>query len=105
MPGDDQGGTDLAAWTGCSIESAPSKSRRHDCRVNRYTDPPMTLGGAAAARVRLIVWCRDCRHQIEPAAMAEHYGADLSVPDWHKRLACSACGSRQIDFVVTGAKR
>jgi hypothetical protein len=74
--------------------------------VNRYTGPPMTLGGAASARVRLIVWCRDCRHQVEPdpAAMAERYGADLSVPDWHQRLVCSACGGRRIDFVVTGAK-
>ena len=26
----------------------------------------MTLGNAAAARVRLIVWCRDCAHQFEP---------------------------------------
>jgi hypothetical protein len=25
---------------------------------------PMTLGNAAAARVRLIVWCKDCRHQF-----------------------------------------
>ena len=63
-------------------------------------------GAAAAARVRLIVWCRDCRHQIEPdpAAMAERYGAELSVPDWHQRLVCGQCGSRKIDFVVTGAK-
>ena len=37
--------------------------------------------------------------------MTERYGDDLSVPDWHKRLVCSACGSRQTDFVVTGAKR
>ena len=74
--------------------------------VNRYTGPPMTLGAAAAARVRLIVWCRDCRHQIEPdpAAMALHYGTELSVPDWHQRLVCGQCGSRKIDFVVTGAK-
>ena len=29
--------------------------------------PPMTLGGAAAARVRFIVWCKDCqRHQKHP---------------------------------------
>ena len=51
--------------------------------MNWYTSPPMTLGAAAAARVRLIVWCRDCRHQVEPdpAAMAERYGAELSVPD------------------------
>jgi hypothetical protein len=26
--------------------------------------PPMTLG--AAARVRLIVWCKECQHQVEP---------------------------------------
>jgi hypothetical protein len=26
----------------------------------------MTLGNAAAARVRLIVWCWACRHQVEP---------------------------------------
>jgi hypothetical protein len=75
--------------------------------VNRYTGPPMTLGGAAAARVRLIVWCRDCQHQVEPdpAAMVERYGAAMSVPEWHSRLVCGQCGSRQIDFVVTGAKR
>src|ERR1700730_6851026 len=30
------------------------------------TGPPMTLGNAAAAHVRLIVWCRACRHQVEP---------------------------------------
>jgi hypothetical protein len=26
--------------------------------------PPMTLGGAAAARVRFIVWCKECQHQV-----------------------------------------
>jgi hypothetical protein len=31
-----------------------------------YDGPPMTLGGATAAQLRLIVWCKDCRHQIEP---------------------------------------
>jgi hypothetical protein len=49
----------------------------------------MTLGNAAAARVRLIVWCRDCQHQAEPdpAAMAERYGAEMTVPrTCHKRL-------------------
>jgi hypothetical protein len=36
------------------------------------------------ARMRLIVWCWDCRHQVEPdaAEMAEHYGAEATVPDW-----------------------
>jgi hypothetical protein len=67
--------------------------------------PPMTLGNAAAARVRLIVWCKDCRHQVEPdpAEMASRYGAETTVPDWRERLICSQCGSRQIDMVVSGA--
>jgi hypothetical protein len=26
----------------------------------------MTLGVAAAAGVRLIVWCEECRHKVEP---------------------------------------
>ena len=75
--------------------------------VNRCTGPPATLGSTAAAGARLIVWCRDCRHQFEPdaAEMAERYGAELAVPAWHKRLVCGQCGSRKIDFVVTGAKR
>ena len=30
----------------------------------------MTLGGAAAAQVRLIVWCKDCQHQVEPDPLA-----------------------------------
>jgi hypothetical protein len=40
----------------------------------------------------------------DPAEMAERYGAELSVPAWHQRLVCSACGSKRVDFVVTGAK-
>ena len=71
-----------------------------------YSGPPMTLGNAAAAQVRLIVWCLDCRHQVEPdpAEMAERYGAEMPVPEWYQRLVCSQCGSRRIDFVVTGRR-
>jgi hypothetical protein len=67
----------------------------------------MTLGNAAAARVRLIVWCKACGHQVEPdaAEMAERYGYDVPVRDWCERLACSKCGSRQADMVVTGTER
>jgi hypothetical protein len=57
--------------------------------------PPMTLGGAAAARVRFIVWCLECRYQAEPATaslraaeggasadpaeMARRYGPETTV--------------------------
>ena len=56
--------------------------------------PPMTLGNAAAARVRLIVWCKACGHQVEPdpAHMARRYGAGTGVLDWRDRLLCSGCG-------------
>jgi len=36
---------------------------------------------------------------------AHRYGADMPVPDWRERLVCSACGSRQVDMVVTGTRR
>jgi len=68
---------------------------------------PMTLGAAAAAQVRLIVWCKTCQHQVEPdpAKMAAQYGADTSVLDWRERLVCSCCGSRDADMVVTGTRQ
>jgi hypothetical protein len=67
----------------------------------------MTLGNAAAAHVRLIVWCKACGHQVEPdaAEMAERYGAGTSVPEWRERLVCSQCGSRNVNMVVTGPER
>ena len=67
----------------------------------------MTMGNAATARVRLIVWCKACRHRVEPdpAEMAERYGVDMAVPEWRERLVCSKCGSREIDMVVTGTAR
>ena len=68
---------------------------------------PMTLGGALAAKVRLIVWCKTCRHQAEPAVadQVERYGAETTVIDWASRLRCSACDGREADFVVSGAAR
>jgi Zn finger protein HypA/HybF involved in hydrogenase expression len=66
--------------------------------------PPATLGSTAAAHLRLIVWCRDCKHRVEPdpAEMAERYGAETTVPEWSKRLVCSQCGSRHVNMVVSG---
>jgi hypothetical protein len=66
--------------------------------------PLMTLGNAAAARVRLIVWCQECRHQVEPdpAEQAQRYGPEVTVLDWRERPVCSKCGSRHVDMLVTG---
>jgi hypothetical protein len=67
----------------------------------------MTLGNAAAARVRLIVWCKACQHRVEPdpVEMAARYGVGTPVLDWRDRLVCSQCGSREVDMVVTGTER
>jgi hypothetical protein len=67
----------------------------------------MTLGNAAAARARLIVWCKACGHRVEPdaAQIAERYGADTPVLEWRDRLICSACGSREVDMVLAGTER
>jgi hypothetical protein len=67
----------------------------------------MTLGKAAAAQVRLIVWCKGCGHQVEPdpVEMAARYGAETSVLDWREKLVGSKCGGRQVDMVVTGERR
>ena len=41
----------------------------------------MTLGSAAAAGVRPVVWCRDCGRQVEPdpTEHARRYGAGTTV--------------------------
>jgi hypothetical protein len=81
--------------------------RRHRRFMKSERGPPMTLGAAAAAGVRLIVWCRDCQHQVEPdpAEHARRYGAETSVLEWRDKLVCSRCGGRHVDMVVTGTRR
>jgi hypothetical protein len=43
----------------------------------------MTLGNAARARVRFIVWCKACQHQVEPdpAEQAERHGVERGAPN------------------------
>jgi hypothetical protein len=67
----------------------------------------MTVGSAAEAGLRLIVWCRGCGHQVEPdpIQLAERYGTERRVLDWRERLVCAKCGGRDVDFVVSGTKR
>jgi hypothetical protein len=68
---------------------------------------PATLGGTLAAHLALIVWCKECRHQVEPdvSEQFERYGAGLTLLEWAGRLRCGDCGSREVDFVVCGSRR
>ena len=55
----------------------------------------MTLGVAAAAGVRMMVWRKACQHQVEPEAaeMAARYGPGDSVSIGEARLSRRARSS------------
>jgi hypothetical protein len=42
---------------------------------------------------------------IDLAPIAPSDGFRDENTDWRERLACSRCGSRQVDIVVSGTKR
>jgi len=94
---------------GGSVQRAAAAAARsdRDIEMTAYSGPPMTLGNAAAARVRLVVWCKSCGYQSEPdpAEQARWYGAETPVLKWRARLVCSRCGGRDIDMVCTGERR
>jgi hypothetical protein len=48
----------------------------------------MTLGSAAAASVRLVVWCKGCvtRSEPDPAEQARWYGPETPMSEWRRRL-------------------
>ena len=75
-------------------------------KCNRSEGEPksLTLGNALAAQVNLIVRCKSCGRTTEPdvADQVGRYGAELPVPELAARLTVSACGGRQVDFVVSG---
>jgi hypothetical protein len=64
--------------------------------------PPATLGTTAKAHLLLRTWCSNCRHSVDvdPGTQAARYSADLPVPEWARRLVCSQCGSRAVEFVI-----
>lgn len=76
-------------------------------QVKCEPDPPMTAGGAAAASIRLIVWCRKCGHQAvaDPAELVRQCGSYTLVLDWREKLVCSRCGNRQVDMVASGTEQ
>ncbi len=57
---------------------------------NRESAGPATLGSTLAAHLRLMVWCKACRHQVEPdvAEQVKRYGPELPLPEWAARLVC-----------------
>src|SRR5689334_17332968 len=95
---------DAEPWL-TQIEAAAIGRQRKAGEVMQQRCPepgPATLGTTARAHLLLRVWCKACGHSVDldPDAQAVRYGADLPVPEWAARLACSRCGSRTINFVI-----
>jgi hypothetical protein len=49
----------------------------------------MLWGGSTG--VRLIVWCRDRRHRVEPDPASAALRRRGDLPNWRERLVCSEC--------------
>jgi hypothetical protein len=68
---------------------------------------PATLGSTLRAHAIISVWCKACARRAEfrddtLAAQAAQHGDGLTVIEWARRLACSSCGARDADFVISG---
>ena len=64
--------------------------------MNSSAGPPITLGNTANAKVRLIVWCRDCAHQVEPDPTL---GQRSGLRAWRARLSGCDGGCRNFPEV------
>jgi hypothetical protein len=70
--------------------------------INAYVGPPTTPGNTVAAITRAARSVTRLQpSEPDPAEMTERYRAEMTVPDWHTRLACGSCGSRRVEMVVT----
>jgi hypothetical protein len=68
--------------------SAPPIPRSVRAALRAEPGLPMTLGNAAGARVRLIVWCKGCQHQAEPDPRRD--GCSVTRRDYPARLQRAA---------------
>src|SRR5215212_5233581 len=91
----------MATWPG-SIECSPKTSSSFGRPIipgdavrslrprHGESGRPATLGSTLAAHLALIVWCKECRHQVEPdvSEQVERYGAELILPEWAAHIRC-----------------
>jgi hypothetical protein len=63
---------------------------------------PTARSTLAARYVRVLVWCKACRHRRDADLEALIAAGRGDVPLRSLRFRCSACRSRLTDFVVTG---
>ena len=58
---------------------------------------PVTLGDLVREDKLLWVYCCECYHERELNPATVPLPAETPVPEVHKHMKCSACGSRKID--------
>jgi hypothetical protein len=69
----------------------------------------MTLGRAAAAKVRLIVWCKDCQHQVSltrprwPLGKSPKRACSIGASGWLQQPPGRYGGKRNQAAVAGGA--
>jgi hypothetical protein len=61
--------------------------------------PPMTLGNAAKAELRLIVWRRAAVTRSTPIPSSSRHRAETPVLDWRERLDLVLASAHQPDFI------
>ena len=55
------------------------------------------------SNVRLVIWCKSCRHQREIEFQTIIYQGKGDVSVVHLKFVCTNCGSRLTDCVVSGS--
>ena len=73
-----------------------AKSERMDVNMPAPTGP-VTLGDLIREDKLLWVYCCDCYHERDLNPATVPLPAEMPVPEVHKHMKCSKCGSRKID--------
>jgi hypothetical protein len=63
---------------------------------------PTPASTLTAGYVRVLVWCKACRHRRDADLEALVAGGHGDTPLRVLRFRCTACRSRLTDFLVTG---
>jgi hypothetical protein len=64
-------------------------------------DPPTARTTLRTGYVRVLVFCKSCRHQADADLQALIDAGRGDVPLSRLRFRCSQCGTHRTDFVVT----
>jgi hypothetical protein len=70
--------------------------------LSNVTDLP-TARDYLKSHLRLVIWCKACRHQREIGFQSIIDQGKGEVPIVHLKFVCKNCGSRLTDCAVSGS--